>query len=202
MFVDQTRDGLYWKAEVYTALSTDDVAWPGMFKPTFAYSGAVVQDLGRVSVFEDVASLTAGEHVSAGVCLVGPDAIAKGSSEYVPYRVKGQMMGTANSAVPIFFVAIGPASPGADAAGYSVHYPIKLGDSGGANTMVGSSVNEIVYACPFGTVDSVDYSARCIVFGMAWANRSTGAILCESFGVLSVQRLDIAGPAVFDRRRP
>ena len=150
MFVDQVRDGLFFKAEVVTAVANAGVSWPTDPKMTFAHGGAVQTNTARCSVAELTGSITGGNHRSAGVALTGPDSIAKDAEEFVPYRVRGMMTGTSSSLGFFFFAGIGPASPGSDAAGYATHHTIPIGHT----TSYGAVCDEILYASPFGTVDS------------------------------------------------
>lgn len=198
---DLIRDAFYWKLQnedSFGTINTNIVNDPDV---RYSAGGAVAVDKARFRG-RTLANLNNLNHRSIGCLIAGPDSIVRpNSDEFVPYHLKGYAHAYDGGMACAFGIGAGPASPNGTST-FTVDEPIMVGRQERSGSGTCCYIDDVIMLNAFGTVDSVDLSARALSFFCQVWNTSGGNISTHFVVAASVERLDVAHPRVRDRRLP
>lgn len=144
--------------------------------------GVVYDDAVSQCCVDEDAIVLAGGNQAFGVHIIGPD-----ETDGSVYRLRGYGFQKQVGVVVTAFIGIGAAAPTV-----SDVLPLAVPLRGGGRWQ---SIDECIMIQPFGTIDTVDYSDRPLVFGFKFANESDSiAATANVEAFVSVQRLATRPP--------
>lgn len=195
---DIERDARFVKFQASTPLATTARSFTQAPYVKYPGVGTVQLDHAEFNVWESV-TIGGNRYKAAGCVLAGPDEL--GGRDAVPYRVVGSAGCESANFLPVVFYAISPASPDGATAGKVVEYPRPLVTGATAGKTSEVTIDELLAVSPFGTISSVDYSARSITFGIMFLNVTSSSTSETVWCNMSVQRLVGPAPLLYDRRK-
>lgn len=157
-------------------------------------SSGLVQDKVLILNFGSDESVPSGKKKLSGGYLTGPDDIVEETDVRTLYRIVGEVVSRGHDLE--FVCGVSASSVKASAAGDAVVYLRTLAGSIGGVL----SLDMCLAMEAFGTISGTSLVARALAFGVAIVNSSGSARTSGVRGVISLQRLVGAPPAILDRR--